>query len=125
MANQKMVQGGKKNPSPRVPQPMGNPQKRAPKPTGAPSSAPPTPGATSPMRAPPGCKIIICMPGASLTVPYQEFCTPSTEPAHRYQNHMLTSPYSLFRNWLIENEGSYWLLQILWFGTVLFEINYI
>ena len=49
----------------------------------------------------------------------------STEPAHRYQIHLFSSLYSLFQNRLIRNEGSYWLLQILWFGTVIFEINYI
>ena len=57
--------------------------------------------------------------------PYQEFSTSSTEPVHRYQTHMLASPYSLFRNWLIGKDGSYWLLQNLWFVTILFELNYI
>ena len=73
----------------------------------------------------PGGKIIIYMPGAPLMVPYQEFSTSSTGPAHRYQIHMLTGPYLLFRNQLIGNKGSYWLVQILWFWTVLLEITYI
>ena len=76
-------------------------------------------------RVTPGGKIIIYMPGAPLMVPYQEFCTSSTEPAHRYQFDMLTSPYSLFWNWLIRNKGSYWPEQILWFRTTLLEINYL
>ena len=53
-------------------------------------------------------KIIIYMPGAPLMVPYQEFSTSSTGPAHRYQIHMLTGSYLLFRNQLMGNEGSYW-----------------
>ena len=67
---------------------------------------------------------LIYMPGAPLMVPYKQFCTCSMGPALRYQIHMLTSPYLLFRNRLIGNEGSYWLLQILWLGTITFEINY-
>ena len=74
---------------------------------------------------PQGGKIIIYMPGAPLMVPYQEFSTSSTGPAHRYQIHMLTGPYLLFRNQLIGNKGSYWVVQILWFRTVLLEIAYI
>ena len=58
----------------------------------------------------PGGKIIICMPGAPLLVPYQASRTTSTEPADRYLIHMLTGPYSLFRNRPIGNEGYYWLL---------------
>ena len=58
--------------------------------------------------ADPGGKIIIYMPGAPLMVPYQEFSTSSTGPAHRYQIHMLTGSYLLFRNQLMGNEGSYW-----------------
>ena len=30
-------------------------------------------------------------------------------------------PYLLFRNQLIGNEGSYWLVQILWLETILLE----
>ena len=52
-----------------------------------------------------GRKIIIYMPGAPLMVPYQEFRTSSTGPAHRYQIHLLTSPYLLFRNQLMGNKG--------------------
>ena len=73
----------------------------------------------------PGGKIIIYMPSAPLLVPYQEFSTSSTGPANRYQIHMLTGPYLLFRNQLIGNKGSYWVVQILWLRAVLLEITYI
>ena len=73
----------------------------------------------------PGGKIIIYIPGAPLMVPHQEFSTSRTEPAHRYQIHMLTGPYLLFWNQSIGNKGSYWVVQILWLRTVLFEITYI
>ena len=39
----------------------------------------------------------------------------STEPAYRYLIHMLTDPYSMFRNQLVGNEGCYWLLIKLLF----------
>ena len=72
-----------------------------------------------------GGKIIKNIHSAPLMVQYQEFCVSSTGPAQRYQIHMLTGSYSLFRNWLIGNEDSYWLLQILWYGPISLDLNYV
>ena len=72
-----------------------------------------------------GYKIIKYMPGTPLIIPYQEFCISSMGPAHSYWIYMLTGPYSLFRNWLIGNNSSYWLVHILLLGTTILEINYI